>query len=313
LVAVCDVGQGTAVAIRAGPARAILVDAGPTDGRIGACLDALGVDRIAAMIVTHMHADHVGGAAEALRGRPVEVVVLPPPCGEETAERDLAALTDGARVVTVSSATARDPPVRGSADRVSFEVFPSMLDTRCRSLSKGVSGSGEDSSVNDASLAVHATVSGVGVWVLGDLESAGQAALLRSIEASGLALDRGSGLGREPERDTESGGNSSLEPGRDSGAASRDSTTASMTVVAHHGSAKQDLDLAASLAPDVAAFSAGADNDYGHPTTAALDLYSSVGAVIVRTDHDGHLVLREDGSVASSRAGVVPAPQREWH
>jgi competence protein ComEC len=129
--------------------------------------------------------------------------------------------------------------------------------------------------VNDASLAVHATVSGVDVWFLGDLETGGQAALVQSVEAARA----GETLG--------------------------ETAMTSAVVVAHHGSAKQDRDLARLLAPGAALFSAGADNDYGHPTDAALSLYEEVGAAIGRTDRDGHLVIGPDGSLVGSRTGTL--------
>ena len=60
-----------------------------------------------------------------------------------------------------------------------------------------------------------------------------------------------------------------------------------VAVVPHHGSADQSARLAATLGPRLALVSVGADNDYGHPTEEALDLYESVGALIRRTDRCG--------------------------
>jgi competence protein ComEC len=73
----CDVGQGDALVLAtADPGRAVLVDAGPDPGTMSACLDRLGVRRLALIVITHLHADHVGGLAGALQGRAVSAVAL---------------------------------------------------------------------------------------------------------------------------------------------------------------------------------------------------------------------------------------------
>ncbi len=68
-----DVGQGDAFAIRSPEGRWILVDAGPfMDGfdagraRVLPFLLRHGVDRVDALILTHPHADHIGGTAALL-------------------------------------------------------------------------------------------------------------------------------------------------------------------------------------------------------------------------------------------------------
>ncbi|MCA9326871.1 ComEC/Rec2 family competence protein, partial [Candidatus Saccharibacteria bacterium] len=68
----CDVGQGDATVIAAGAGRAIVVDAGPEPKPIDRCLDQLGVTEVAWLVLTHLHADHVGGAAGVASGRRVD-------------------------------------------------------------------------------------------------------------------------------------------------------------------------------------------------------------------------------------------------
>lgn len=58
-IAACDVGQGDAVLLRSGGATA-LVDTGDDPERLAACLDLLGVGRIAVLVLTHYDRDHVG-------------------------------------------------------------------------------------------------------------------------------------------------------------------------------------------------------------------------------------------------------------
>ncbi len=83
-IEVLDVGQGDAILIRSPARRWVLVDAGPrsNDWDAGArvVLPALrrrGVDRLEALVLTHPHLDHVGGAAAVLRDVPVGVVLDP--------------------------------------------------------------------------------------------------------------------------------------------------------------------------------------------------------------------------------------------
>jgi competence protein ComEC len=79
-----DVGQGDAVAIRTPAGRWLLVDAGERDDgwdagerRVLPYLRARGAGRIEALVLTHPHADHVGGAAAVMRGMEVEQVIEP--------------------------------------------------------------------------------------------------------------------------------------------------------------------------------------------------------------------------------------------
>jgi competence protein ComEC len=79
-----DVGQGDAIAIRTPAGRWLLVDAGERDDgwdagerRVLPYLRARGARRIEALVLTHPHADHMGGAAAVMRGMDVERVIEP--------------------------------------------------------------------------------------------------------------------------------------------------------------------------------------------------------------------------------------------
>lgn len=80
-----DVGQGDAIAVRSARGRWVLVDAGPPNRRDpdpGAhpavrALRAKGVDRLAALVLTHPDLDHIGGAAAVLESFDVGAVYDP--------------------------------------------------------------------------------------------------------------------------------------------------------------------------------------------------------------------------------------------
>ncbi|MEV7797657.1 ComEC/Rec2 family competence protein [Microbacterium foliorum] len=65
--------------------------------------------------------------------------------------------------------------------------------------------------------------------------------------------------------------------------------------VAHHGSGDQDFPLYQDLRPVIALFSAGVDNDYGHPRAETLTSLEAAGAQVLRTDQQGRLLVGVDG------------------
>ena len=70
----CDVGQGDALVLRAGPGAGIVVDAGPEPRLVDGCLDRLGIGKVPLLVLTHPHADHVDGLAGVRSGREVGLV-----------------------------------------------------------------------------------------------------------------------------------------------------------------------------------------------------------------------------------------------
>ena len=70
-IANCDIGQGDAMVINLKHHRAIVIDVGPDPQLIDRCLRQLGVKEIPLLILTHIHADHVGGLAGAGKNRKI--------------------------------------------------------------------------------------------------------------------------------------------------------------------------------------------------------------------------------------------------
>lgn len=78
LTVACDVGQGDAVVVDLGGRSAAVIDTGPQPALVDRCLDQLGITRIPLLVLTHFHADHVGGLAGVLAGREVGLVLVSP-------------------------------------------------------------------------------------------------------------------------------------------------------------------------------------------------------------------------------------------
>jgi competence protein ComEC len=79
-----DVGQGDAAAIRTPAGRFVVVDAGPRTDRTDAgrrvvapFLARQRAGRLAALVISHAHADHLGGATAVLDRFPADVVLEP--------------------------------------------------------------------------------------------------------------------------------------------------------------------------------------------------------------------------------------------
>ncbi len=71
-----DVGQGDSILLQV-PEGAMLVDEGPPEANVAQQLRALGVRRLAAVVLTHQQRDHIGGAEAVLRRIAVDRVLDP--------------------------------------------------------------------------------------------------------------------------------------------------------------------------------------------------------------------------------------------
>ncbi|GAB3587635.1 ComEC/Rec2 family competence protein [Amycolatopsis endophytica] len=78
-VVACDVGQGDSLVLSTGEAgRAVVVDTGPEPGPVDRCLDRLGVERVPLVVLSHLHADHIGGLDSVFEGRSVGGIAVGP-------------------------------------------------------------------------------------------------------------------------------------------------------------------------------------------------------------------------------------------
>ncbi len=166
----CDVGQGDALVLRAGEGMAVVVDAGPDPDAVDRCLADARVTRVPAVVLTHFHADHVGGLEGILRGRSVGVVasgpVREPLDGAEGVDRQL-------RETGVASATISAGDARSVGDVSWRAIWP-----RRRIAAGDVP--------NNASIVLVATIAGHRVLLTGDVEPEAQAAVAADLGGAGF-------------------------------------------------------------------------------------------------------------------------------
>lgn len=168
----CDVGQGDALVLPAGDRAAVVVDVGPDPALLRGCLDDLGVREVSAVVLTHLHADHVDGLRGVLGAFPVGQVEVSPVRSPPDAWDGVVAAADDAGVpvqLVAAGSTMR-------AGELSWRVLapPATTDPL---LDDDV---GEGSPLNDASLVLSAEVHGVRLLLTGDVEPPTQAALVAS-------------------------------------------------------------------------------------------------------------------------------------
>lgn len=169
----CDVGQGDALALRVGPARAVVVDAGPDPAMVDRCLGRLGVSEVPLVVLTHFHADHVDGLAGVLRGRRVGAV-------EVTGLDEPAA---GAREVARVARSAGVP-----VQRAAYAGTRRLGDLEWQVVAPaGPPPAASGSPPNDASVVLLVRTHGIRLLLMGDEEEASQTRLLR--ETGGIPAD----------------------------------------------------------------------------------------------------------------------------
>lgn len=165
----CDVGQGDAVVLStADPGRAVVVDTGPEPGPIGACLDRLEVDRIPLVILSHLHADHVGGLAAVLADRSVGAVAVGPARVPGWAWAEVHDEASRAGVPIVELAAGQWLTWPGLAVEV-LAPRPGTVLPEARA---------DGTEINNGSLVLRADTSAGAVLLTGDIELSAQADLL---------------------------------------------------------------------------------------------------------------------------------------
>lgn len=164
----CDVGQGDALVLRGDSGGVVMVDTGPDPALADRCLDDLGIDHVALLVLTHHHVDHVAGVPGVREGRQLDAALISP----------LREPIDQAQLVDEWLA---DVPV--ATARVGEHMEVEGIDMAVlwpQRIIRGV-----ESAPNNASIVLLAIVHGVRFLLLGDVEVAAQVALRASLGAPG--------------------------------------------------------------------------------------------------------------------------------
>ena len=256
-VAFCAVGQGDATVLNAGSGTAVLVDTGPEPGPVTRCLSSLGVHTVVLVVLTHYHADHIGGLSGVARSVRVQALLVNPHAEPAWARVEVASAMNALGVregVAVPGSTI----VMG---RVSLEVLHAGRVGRSQEASAG-----ESSAENDSSIVLLATVGETRVLLPGDVEPAGQQAVLASTGKSAPEL------------------------------------RAQVIKMPHHGSSRQEEDFWRASGARLAVASAGERNVHGHPSGKALQLAQKLGMEVVRTNEGESFTVWVRGGHLHARA-----------
>ncbi|MFI9403557.1 ComEC/Rec2 family competence protein [Nocardia sp. NPDC052316] len=289
VLAACDVGQGDGLALSIGDGAAVVIDVGPEPRPIRNCLDRLHISRIELLVLTHPHADHIGGISGALDGRAVAAVAV--------GVHELGALKPDTRSASIagdvrSASADREPSPSEAAQRrghgeglahviamaedaeipimelsagqlfrfgtVELEVLAPMMDGL-----RPTPGA-EAEEANDRSVVLAAATAAGRILLTGDIEAPAQRALLHT----GISLH------------------------------------ADILKLPHHGSRTTTKEFLAAVQPRLTVISVGSDNTFGHPNPEILTELSAIGTTVARTDQRGDVLVLGGGQelrIATSR------------
>lgn len=255
-----DVGQGDCTLIELPDGKTMLIDTG--DGRTGTAktvlryLNALKIDVIDYLVITHPDADHCGGGDTIVKNKRIRSAYLPPSLPTVNVEyaQLYDALLDENCKMAVSSMkevlSVKDSPTPYT---LAF-LYPSSKDVSEDSFSSTES--------NEKSCVLWLDYLGASALFLGDAPVVTEEELMR----------------RE-RLDVFSAWNVDL-------------TSTEILKVAHHGSEEStSLQFLQLLNVQIGVISCGANNLYNHPHEKVLNNLEAVNADIFRTDRNGNIVV----------------------
>ena len=169
-IANCDVGQGDSMVINLNHGKAIVIDVGPDPVAENKCLRDLGIKEVPLLILSHFHADHVGGLSGLVQSRKVGQVWISNNLEPLLESTHSLALLQRSKIVTVQKGLVSQ--IAG----VQFEVLWPENTTRNFEVMPG-----EGSQINNSSIAMLITTADWSIFTAGDLEPPAQHEILGSV------------------------------------------------------------------------------------------------------------------------------------
>jgi len=272
-----DVGQGDATLIELPDGKVALIDGGDsresTAETILRHMNALKIDTVDYLIVTHADADHCGSLARVLQCKKVLNAYLPIIKPENAGEayqafyaqllEEECAMLYGSRAIQIGDSNSEHPYT------FSF-LYPYSLDATEENAEYATDNNSESS-------VLWLDYFGVSALFTGDAPTLTEGMLMRDDEMGALS------------------------------AYGVDLKSTEILKVAHHGSNESSaLEFLQYLQIQTAVISCGRDNIYGHPTSSVVDNLTAVGATTYRTDWHGSVIvtIRPQGEYDVEKLGI---------
>lgn len=271
IITFCDVGQGDATLLSIGSTQ-LLIDSGPNQ-RVMECLNKnlpFWDKTIEFFVLTHMDADHIGGATQVLDHFSVKYIFVNP---SDKKSSDFT-LLEQAISRKIDSKTKLIHTFLGQKIQLSEQIVGTILNPNIgfpqvemqqKQLSETILSDFYDQNIeeniakiseNDRSIALFIVFNEVSFLLPGDLEEKGELAVIES----GL-LDE-----------------------------------VSVLKAGHHGSKTSStpgfIDI---LQPEITVISSGKNNPYNHPNPKVIGLFTEFGVAIYQTKNSGDITFVSDG------------------
>jgi competence protein ComEC len=169
-IANCDVGQGDSMVINLHHGQGIVIDVGPDPVAENKCLRNLGITDVPLLILSHFHADHVGGLSGLVQSRKVGQVWISNNLEPLLESTNSLFLLRKSKVVTVQKGLVSQ--IAG----IQFEVL--WPENTIRNFA---AMPGEGSQINNSSIAMLVTTPDWSIFTAGDLEPPAQHEILGTV------------------------------------------------------------------------------------------------------------------------------------